>query len=95
MFAPDPDFDRLRTTLLLAVCRRTQQRRPCTCPGQVLPRRRFALFQADSAGRGSPASYHSDRLLDDLVTLGMNAIHPIEPEAMDLGVVKAKYGERG
>ena len=50
----------------LAGCRRTRQRRPCTCPGQVLPRRRFALFQADSAGRGSPASYHSLKEIEAL-----------------------------
>ncbi len=45
-----------------------------------------------------PWVFHSDGnlmpLLDDLVTLGMNSIHPIEPEAMALDVVKAKYGER-
>lgn len=45
-----------------------------------------------------PWIFHSDGnlmpVLDDLVTLGMDGLHPIEPGAMDLSTVKARYGER-
>jgi uroporphyrinogen decarboxylase len=32
--------------------------------------------------------------MDDLLTLGMNGIHPIQPAAMDIKQIKAKYGSR-
>jgi uroporphyrinogen decarboxylase len=42
-----------------------------------------------------PFLYHSDGLLwdvfDDIVNSGVNAIHPIEPKAMDIVEVKKKY----
>jgi uroporphyrinogen decarboxylase len=45
-----------------------------------------------------PWAYHSDGnlmpILDDLLTLGMNAIHPLEPGSMDLGELKKRYGAR-
>lgn len=45
-----------------------------------------------------PWIFHSDGnimpLLDDLITLGMNGIHPIEPGPMDLAEVKEKYGKQ-
>jgi len=45
-----------------------------------------------------PWVFHSDGnlfpLLDDLITLGMNGIHPIQPAAMDIAQMKAKYGDR-
>ncbi len=45
-----------------------------------------------------PWVFHSDGnlmpILDDLVSLGMAGLHPIEPEAMDLGEVKRRYGGR-
>ena len=45
-----------------------------------------------------PWVYHSDGnitpLLDDLLTLGMSAIHPIQPAAMSLADTKRRYGER-
>ena len=45
-----------------------------------------------------PWIFHSDGnllpLLDDLLTLEMNAIHPIQPEAMDIERIKALYGDR-
>jgi uroporphyrinogen decarboxylase len=47
---------------------------------------------------GMPFAFHSDgRLWDvipDLVSLGLNALHPIEPKAMDINEVKARYGDR-
>ena len=33
-------------------------------------------------------------LMDDIMTLGMNCLHPIEPGAMDLKMVKEKYGDK-
>jgi uroporphyrinogen decarboxylase len=45
-----------------------------------------------------PWIYHSDGnlmpILDDLLTLGMNGLANIEPNAMDIGVLKKKYGHR-
>lgn len=45
-----------------------------------------------------PWIYHSDGnlmpVLDDLLTLGMNGLHPIEPGAMDIEEMKIKYGKR-
>jgi uroporphyrinogen decarboxylase len=43
-----------------------------------------------------PWVFHSDGnilpFLNDLVGLGMNALHPIQPGAMDISEVKKKYG---
>jgi uroporphyrinogen decarboxylase len=33
-------------------------------------------------------------IMDDLVALGLDALHPIEPKAMDIGEVKRRYGRR-
>jgi uroporphyrinogen decarboxylase len=45
-----------------------------------------------------PWVYHSDGdlslLMDDLLSLGMSGLNPIEPEAMDIEKVKAQYGSR-
>lgn len=45
-----------------------------------------------------PWVFHSDGnilpLLDDLLTLGMNAIHPIQPGAMDIQEIKKVYGDK-
>lgn len=45
-----------------------------------------------------PWVYHSDgninEVLPDLLNLGMNAIHPIEPGAMDILEVKKQYGDK-
>jgi uroporphyrinogen decarboxylase len=45
-----------------------------------------------------PWVFHSDGditpILDDLVKLGMDAIHPIQPDVMDIAEVKEKYGEK-
>jgi len=45
-----------------------------------------------------PWIYHSDGnmlpLLDDLLSQGMNAIHPLEPGSMDLDDLKHRYGRR-
>lgn len=45
-----------------------------------------------------PWVFHSDGnllpALDDLLTLGMSGIHPLEPEAMDLSELKERYGKR-
>jgi len=44
-----------------------------------------------------PFMYHTDGVLwdvfDDIVSSGVNAIHPIEPKAMDIVEVKKRYGQ--
>lgn len=48
--------------------------------------------------RQIPFIYHSDgrlwEVMDDLIELGVNALQPIEPKAMDIREVKARYGDR-
>jgi len=45
-----------------------------------------------------PWVYHSDgdltSLLDDLLTLGMNGLHPIQPDVMDIVKLKRDYGDK-
>jgi uroporphyrinogen decarboxylase len=45
-----------------------------------------------------PLLLHSDgnlyTLIDELLEIGLNALHPIQPEAMDLAYLKKKYGGR-
>ena len=45
-----------------------------------------------------PWIYHSDGnlfpIMEDLLSLGMTAIHPIQPAAMDIGKMKREYGQR-
>ena len=45
-----------------------------------------------------PWVFHSDGnllpIMEDLLTLGMSGIHPIQPSAMDINQVKARYGHR-
>ena len=45
-----------------------------------------------------PWVFHSDGnlfdVMDDLLALGMSALHPIEPQAMDISEVKERYGHR-
>jgi uroporphyrinogen decarboxylase len=48
--------------------------------------------------RGIPYLYHTDgdvtAVLDDIVACGFNALHPLEPKAMDIVAVKRQYGDR-
>ena len=50
------------------------------------------------AMKEKPWAFHSDGnlfpILDGLLKLGMDAIHPIQPSAMDIGRMKAQYGSR-
>jgi uroporphyrinogen decarboxylase len=45
-----------------------------------------------------PLLYHTDGLLwdvmEDIIACGVDALHPIEPKAMDIAEVKQRYGER-
>lgn len=45
-----------------------------------------------------PLIYHTDGILydvfDNIIECGVNAIHPIEPKAMNIGDVKSKYGDK-
>jgi len=47
---------------------------------------------------GMPFAYHSDgrlwEVIPDLIALGVNALHPIEPKAMDINEVKAQFGRK-
>jgi len=58
----------------------------------VLPRFRRVVEQVTL-----PWIFHSDGnvlpILDDLLTLGMSGLHPCEPDAMDLGKLKRRYGK--
>jgi len=49
-------------------------------------------------GEGFPWILHSDGnlmpFLDDLLTMGFDALHPLEPGAMDIEAVKRDYGDR-
>jgi uroporphyrinogen decarboxylase len=48
-------------------------------------------------GAGMPFIFHTDgniwRIMDDIVALGVDALHPIEPKAMDIFEVKRQYGK--
>jgi uroporphyrinogen decarboxylase len=48
--------------------------------------------------RGLPYVFHSDGqlygVIDDLIACGVDALHPIEPAAMDIVELKARYGDR-
>ena len=45
-----------------------------------------------------PWIFHSDGnifpILDGLLTLGMNGVHPVQPAAMNINELKARYGDR-
>lgn len=51
-----------------------------------------------AASAGKPLIYHSDGLLydvmDRIIECGINALHPIEPKAMDITEVKLRYGNK-
>jgi uroporphyrinogen decarboxylase len=58
----------------------------------------FKRMAADCARRDLPLIYHSDGdltdMLPDIVDCGFNALHPIEPKAMDIVTLKREYGTR-
>ena len=58
-----------------------------------LPRFRKVIDQVSL-----PWAFHSDGnlipIMDDLLSLGMSGLHPIEPEAMRLDEVKRRYGDQ-
>jgi uroporphyrinogen decarboxylase len=47
---------------------------------------------------GKPFIYHTDGVLydvmEEIIACGVDALHPIEPKAMDLAEVKNRYGDR-
>jgi uroporphyrinogen decarboxylase len=65
-------------------------------------RRWFFPWMEELAGiarqAGMPFIMHSDGnlwpVLDDLISLGVEALHPIEPKAMDIYDLKRRYGHR-
>jgi uroporphyrinogen decarboxylase len=58
----------------------------------------YARLGAELNAAGIPFIFHSDGdlwpVMDDILACGFNAIHPIEPKAMDSREVKARYGDR-
>lgn len=58
----------------------------------------FPYFREITAAIRKPWVYHSDgniwEVIPDLLELGMNAIHPLEPAAMEIGKVKDVFGRR-
>lgn len=55
-------------------------------------------FASIAHAAGMPFIFHSDGklwdIIPDLIALGSNGLHPIEPKAMDISEVKAKYGHK-
>ena len=51
-----------------------------------------------STAAGLPFIMHTDgkvtQVLPDLIACGLDALHPIEPKAMDIAAVKREYGDR-
>lgn len=51
-----------------------------------------------SAAKNIPFLYHSDgrlwEVIDELIALGITTLHPIEPKAMEIREVQARYGRR-
>ncbi|HID40508.1 MAG TPA: nucleoside 2-deoxyribosyltransferase [Calditrichaeota bacterium] len=47
---------------------------------------------------GKPLIYHTDGklwdVMDEIIACGVDALHPIEPKAMDIKEVKARYGDK-
>ena len=68
------------------------------CSPQVFREMLLPAFRRSAEAITIPWIFHSDgnimRLMDDLLTLGMNAVHPIEPECMSLREMKERYGHR-
>ena len=57
---------------------------------------RMRAMMAPAAARGIPIVFHSDgnieALLPDLIEMGVKAINPVEPYAMDIRQIKQRYG---
>jgi len=55
-------------------------------------------YREVAANFTKPWIHHSDGMLydvlDDLLSLGMNGLHPVEPQAMDIKILKEKYGKQ-
>lgn len=68
------------------------------CSPKVFREVLLPAFRRSAEAITIPWVFHSDGnlmpILDDLLTLGMRGIHPIEPGPMNLAEVKACYGKR-
>lgn len=68
------------------------------CSPKVFREFLLPAFRRSAEAITIPWVFHSDGnimpVLDDLLTLGMRGIHPIEPGPMDLAEVKVRYGKR-
>jgi uroporphyrinogen decarboxylase len=58
----------------------------------------YKQIEALVHGKGLPLLMHSDgkinRIIPDLIACGLDALHPIEPKAMDIVALKQQYGDR-
>jgi uroporphyrinogen decarboxylase len=54
----------------------------------------FAIWYGDDLAYTEGLLASLWQILDDLVALGLDALHPIEPKAMDINAVKGRYGDR-
>jgi len=65
---------------------------------ETLRRLVFSRYRRILDGTDLPVAFHSDGnilpVIDDLISLGFCAIHPIEPTAMDIVEVKRRYGDK-
>ena len=59
---------------------------------------RMRIFVEGCKKKGIPFLYHTDgnihRVFEDIMEMGVNALHPIEPLAMDIYEIKKKVGGR-
>ena len=57
---------------------------------------RMRIFAEGCKKKGIPFLYHTDgnitRVFEDVVDMGVNALHPIEPLAMDIYEIKKESG---
>jgi uroporphyrinogen decarboxylase len=57
---------------------------------------RMRIFAEGCKKRGIPFLYHTDgnitRVLEDILDMGVNALHPVEPLAMDIYEIKKRVG---
>ena len=55
-------------------------------------------MRPSAMSEGSLTCWHSDgqlyAVIDDLIACGVDAVHPVEPAAMDIREFKARYGNR-
>lgn len=65
---------------------------------RTLLKPRLKIFVNEVKKRGVPCIKHSDGnikpIIKDLIDVGFDGIHPIEPQSMDIGEIKEEYGDK-